>query len=286
MPSGSAGSTAGAEAPIQPTRISIGAPISAALDFYKADFGSLFLSYLLFIPLGMLGGALFYVSFIILTLVLAGIASAVGEEAGFVLLITLGPLLAIVIYAALLYFMLGLFAGHMKFVVDVCRGKKPEIGAMFSKFGTAPRLIGVMLLLAVITTPVAFLAMLPAALVGDETIGPPLLFVGWLCAMGWNLFIQLTFGLAPFLIVDQNLGVIDSLKTSASITSGNRLALFVIGLYCSFLAFVGTLLCGFGILFTIPLAITTVATAYLMMSGQNTPGPPRVVPGQYGSGRP
>ena len=74
-----------------------------------------------------------------------------------------------------------------------------------------------------------------------------------------------------YVILDRNVGAIDSLKLSKEMTTGNKLTLFVLGLLAGLLGLVVTLLtCGVGLLFVAPFMTLLGAVTYLAMTGQPT----------------
>lgn len=74
-----------------------------------------------------------------------------------------------------------------------------------------------------------------------------------------------------YLILDRNVGVMDSLKLSREVTTGNKLTLFVLGLLSGLLGVVVILLtCGVGLLAVAPFMALLGAVTYLIMTGQPT----------------
>lgn len=91
-----------------------------------------------------------------------------------------------------------------------------------------------------------------------RAIGASILF-GLMVAIGFMLlivpgiYLALRFGQYMYGIVDKDLGVIDSLKYSSSITTNNRLNLFVLWIFGFLLTIAGMLACGVGLLVVIPI---------------------------------
>jgi uncharacterized membrane protein len=90
-----------------------------------------------------------------------------------------------------------------------------------------------------------------------------------------SIYILLTFMQYYYLIIDHNLGPVDSLAASREITRGNKLPMVAIFLVGFVLNLVGFLACCIGVLFTAPFVILSVTMTYLVMSGGATATPLR-----------
>jgi len=82
-----------------------------------------------------------------------------------------------------------------------------------------------------------------------------------------GLFALAFWGLAPFYVIDQNMGIGDAFKASANAASKKGLAFPV--LLCYVIGWLGSLACGIGALITVPLAF--VAVSYLYRYANNQP---------------
>jgi hypothetical protein len=72
----------------------------------------------------------------------------------------------------------------------------------------------------------------------------------------------------PLLVIDRRRGVLGSLTTAWAVTRSNRLTSFLMWLLTMGLAFLGYMLCCFGILLTLPLSYTIIASGFLLMCGE------------------
>jgi len=108
------------------------------------------------------------------------------------------------------------------------------------------------------------------AATGDQNTALVVLLVGLLVGAIPLLYVALTFSQFQFLIVDRNLGALESLSTSNTIMSGNRLSLFALGLLTGLLNMAGFCACLIGLVFTAPYVVLLFAVAYLAMTGQPT----------------
>jgi uncharacterized membrane protein len=98
--------------------------------------------------------------------------------------------------------------------------------------------------------------------------------VGFLLLIIPGIIFALMLSQYLYLIVDRNVGILESLELSRQITHGNKLTIFVLWLLSSALIFLGLLMCCVGVVFTGPLVSLMFAVAYLAMTGQPTADQP------------
>ncbi|MEC7697080.1 MAG: DUF975 family protein [Planctomycetota bacterium] len=82
------------------------------------------------------------------------------------------------------------------------------------------------------------------------------------------IILGVMFSQAVLLVVDRGMGSLEAMRQSIRITRGNRLALFVLGLIFSVVAFLGALAFGIGLFFVMPVCWIIGTTAFLTMTGQ------------------
>src|SRR6185312_15072946 len=82
-----------------------------------------------------------------------------------------------------------------------------------------------------------------------------------------GIYASLTFMQYFYLIVDRDLGAIESLTASREITQGNKLSIFAVGLIGGLLYLAGALVCCVGAIFTGPYVVLSFTVMYLLMSG-------------------
>ncbi|MBU2632341.1 glycerophosphoryl diester phosphodiesterase membrane domain-containing protein [Patescibacteria group bacterium] len=94
---------------------------------------------------------------------------------------------------------------------------------------------------------------------------------GIIIVFGFILFIipgiilALRLQFAPYLVIDKKTRVMESIKKSWNMTSGQAWNLFLFGLLLAVLNILGALLLGVGLLITIPIAAIAVAFVYLKL---------------------
>jgi len=143
-------------------------------------------------------------------------------------------------------FALWLNIGLALLFLDVARGREPSLGDLFRG---GPYYLTV--LVATILVTLVYCAGLVLLII------PGIIFA---------LMLSQYF----YLIVDRNVGIIESLELSKQITHGNKLMILVLWLLSVALVFAGFLMCCVGVIFTAPLVSLMYAVAYLAMTGQPT----------------
>ena len=84
-----------------------------------------------------------------------------------------------------------------------------------------------------------------------------------------GVYLALRYGQYMNAIVDRDLGIIDSLKYSSTLTTNNRINVFVLWLFAVLLAFAGVLACGVGVFFVMPVIWLAFTVAYRWMQYGN-----------------
>jgi hypothetical protein len=87
-----------------------------------------------------------------------------------------------------------------------------------------------------------------------------------------------------YVLVDRDVGVIESLKISRQITAGNKLSLFLLYIVGSVLGILGVCAFCIGYLFVVGFMFLMLAVAYLTMSGQSIAIPAPYSPAAYAGG--
>jgi uncharacterized membrane protein/phage FluMu protein Com len=86
-----------------------------------------------------------------------------------------------------------------------------------------------------------------------------------------GIIIALMFSVWMPVLIDQRVGVIDSLRYSAQATKGNKLTIFAVGIVASGLVLALTVVtCFVGFFFVYPYAMLLFVVTYLAMTGQST----------------
>jgi len=138
--------------------------------------------------------------------------------------------------------------GMIRICFAVVRAQPTEIGMIFSGGPWLLRYIGASILFGIAV------------------------FVGFLLLVIPGIYFLVTYWSYVFFIVDRDVGVFEAFQLAGEYGSGNRLNALVLGLIAFGLSVLGFLACFVGLLVTVPLATLMATTAYLMMTGQFSPG--------------
>jgi hypothetical protein len=153
--------------------------------------------------------------------------------------------------------------GWTKMWLDTARGRAPNFADAFSGLSKFLPMLGLVLLSALIILSGMALFVVPGIILG---IG---------------------FMFASWFMVDKNMGVIDSLKASWNVTSGQRAKLFGFGIALMGVILLGYFACCIGVMAALPVAQLATGIVYLRLTGQASfdPGAPDQYappPGGYG----
>jgi phage FluMu protein Com/uncharacterized membrane protein len=136
--------------------------------------------------------------------------------------------------------------GQIRCFLRVARGQPVEYGEIFTGGPWLLRIIGASILYGLMVLGGVLLLIVP------------------------GIILALMFGQYYYLIVDRDMGVMDSLSMAKQITDGNKWTLFLMGLVCSGLTLAGVLALCVGVLAVIPYVTLLQVMAYLTMTGQPT----------------
>lgn len=134
-----------------------------------------------------------------------------------------------------LYFVISL--GLTKIFLDLYDGKPLNLSNFYSLYPLAPRYAGASILYGLIVLGGYILLIIPGII--------------------WSI----KFSFYSYLIVDKNVGLMDSLKKSSVLTQGVKMNLFLFGFMIILLNILGLLALGVGLLVTIP--TTIMASVYV-----------------------
>jgi len=250
-------------------------------ELYKRCFGTMCL-----IGLVLFGIAFLFAPLHMLISMLQQVAvRAEGPEAGLFFAVLVGCDWFFSIIQNLLQFYLTL--GAIRHALYIARGGTDfQIKLMFPPFMMYLRMIGFSLIFMgisiVVLLPALFLIVAGSVFVATtggfnaESPGPGIIFIaligtGILCGViGWCFLIWFGVRMYPaqFFIADRDMGVIDSLKQSWHVSSGNFWALFLGSLVLGLCGTSGMLLCCIGFFLTIAIPWLGGGLAYLQLTGQ------------------
>lgn len=164
--------------------------------------------------------------------------------------------------------------GETIFFIKTARGQSGEFGDIFAGGPYLLRALGAGILFVLGMLLICGVCLAPAgvlALVEAEEAAVIALIVGLPIGVIGGAIFSMTFFPYYYLIIDQNLGVIDSFSVARTVTVGNRLTAFALILCTSIICGLITLCtCGIGLLGVLPYIALLYPVIYLMMIGQPT----------------
>ena len=175
----------------------------------------------------------------VVSLVCQGIGAAAGEEAILIAASLFGNVVTTV-------FSIWIGIGQSLYFLKVARGQTAEISDIFAG------------------GPWFFSILVASILVGL------IVMVGFVLCIVPGVIFALMFSQFYYLILDRNVGVMDSLNISKEIMTGNKLTLFLIWLVGIALFVLGCLPCCLGLLAVVPFLTLLAPVTYLVMTGQRT----------------
>lgn len=174
-------------------------------------------------------------------------------------------------------FSVWIYIGVALGLLKIARGQETSLGELFNGGAYFLRVFGASLLYGLMVMGVfsilffpALVGILVALQGGDEAL---MIFaaigLGLLCWIP-AMILSLMYSQFYYLIIDRDVGVLESFSLSREITTGNKLTLFVIWVLIGLLNMAGVLPCFLGLLFTIPFTALLNLIVYLAMTGQPT----------------
>jgi uncharacterized membrane protein len=139
-----------------------------------------------------------------------------------------------------------LSGGYHVLLIRVARGERAELGDLFSGGHYFVRLFLANILFTLLALTGFVLFIIP------------------------YVFVILIFWPYTYVIVDKDTGVVEAFRKSQELTTGNLLAIFVLGLAVMGINMLGQMACYVGMLFSIPLGALIFTVAYCRMSRQAT----------------
>ena len=175
---------------------------------------------------------------------------------------------------ACLLFQIWIEIGLALFFLKKARGQHVEIVEVFAGWPYFGKVLLATLLIVAIVFGIVLVCVAPLALVGvaiSKDMAVVLGVAGGLVAAVLICYVSLMLSQFRYLILDRNMGVIESLKTSKDLMEGNKLTLFLIGLVAGVAAVLLSILtCGIGYLIVLPYLAMMNAVIYLTITSQLT----------------
>jgi hypothetical protein len=163
--------------------------------------------------------------------------------------------------------------GQALFFLKKARGHDAEIGEIFTGWPYFWKILGSTILVGLIMIGILAVCVLPPLLVGlaiSETATVILAVAGGVVGVALVIFLSLMLSQFYYLILDRNVGVMESLKMSKELMEGNKLTMLGIGVLSFLLMCVAMIPCFLGLLVAIPFFALMYPVIYLTVTGQPT----------------
>lgn len=162
-------------------------------------------------------------------------------------------------------------AGLIRIFVNMVRGRPYSIGGLLEEAGYAGKLFGAAILQFLMAMGLGMLMALPIVGLTFLTGSPTVAFIGQLLGFVLNVVVNILLLLTPYLIVDQDRGVLDAISESASAMKDKILVTLglLLTVALGLLVFVLVTL-GLGLLLAGPFMLVLIAAIYARATGQRT----------------
>ncbi|HBO43552.1 MAG TPA: hypothetical protein DD670_06405, partial [Planctomycetaceae bacterium] len=166
--------------------------------------------------------------------------------------------------------------GTTLFYLKTARGLPADISNIFAGGPYYLRVLGGTALFALGLFAIFAAFVLPCGLIGlafDPAIGMIGIMVGGVLAMVPMAIFHYTFFPFFYLIIDRNMGIIESFAAARDITPGNRLIVFLIVLVVGLVgSAINQATCNLGVLVVVPFTMLLYPVIYLLLIGHPTAG--------------
>ena len=179
--------------------------------------------------------------------------------------IYLGVALAVVVGFPMLVGSIWITAGCQIFALRLIRGARATLEDIFRGGPYLVRAVGASLFVFSLHGIAYLILVVPGIMLDGSVVS----IIGNLAFQAITTVINLFVFLSIYMIVDRDLGVIESIRNSVVFMRGNKLMVFLIQLAVFILGSVGTIFtCSAGLLFVVPYVILLNAVIYLQATGQ------------------
>lgn len=158
--------------------------------------------------------------------------------------------------------------GFIKITLAFCDGQRPKFGTLFDALDCFWRYIGTGLLYCLIIMGTFIGGVLLPKLLSVTTYIPYSGLLVFLVVFIVAVILSIKFSLWFYFVIDKNLGPINALRASSQTTTGVKWSLFVFGILCGLINFLGALCFVIGLFATFPTVMVAMALVYRQLSAQ------------------
>jgi hypothetical protein len=246
--------------PIVPTKMDLGDVLNRTWEIFKAQLGIVILVF--FAVIGVNIGAS-----MVLNVVTQIVMAAANDQA-------VAIIVQVILQIGMWLVQTWLGLGQLKVYLKVARGQPAEFTDLFTGGPYLLRVILGSILISLLMIGVTLPFGAPPLIAWLATNDPNVTAIAGLASGVFWLpllaFVGLSLFQFQYLVVDRDMEVMDSLRNSYEIMSGNRLMMFVYGIVATLLYILGLVACCVGALFTVSYSVLGLAVIYLVITGQPT----------------
>ena len=174
--------------------------------------------------------------------------------------------LALLLMTFVIEIILGI--GLIKIVLGFCDSLKPRFSTLFNGWDCFWRYLGAGLLYCLIVGGAFIACILPFTLLSVLMRTPWFALVAFIAASIPIAILSIKFSLCFYFVIDRGLGPINALRASSWATKGAKWSLFVFGILCGLINFLGFLCLFVGLFATFPTIMVAMALVYRDLSAQ------------------
>ena len=161
-----------------------------------------------------------------------------------------------------------LVIGLIKIALSFCDSQKPVFSTLFNGFDCFWRYIGIELLCGLIIGGASIACVLLCILLYTVTHSPHFILPVLIAFLILVVILSIKLSLCLYFVVDKGLGPINALRASSRATKGAKWSLFVFGILCGLINFLGALCFFVGLFATGPTVMVAMALVYRQLSEQ------------------
>ena len=158
--------------------------------------------------------------------------------------------------------------GFIKISLAFCDGNRPKFSTLFDAQDCFWRYIGAAFLYCLIMMGTFVGGIFLPKFLSFTTYIPYSGFLVLLVVIIMTVVLSIKFSLCFYFVIDKKLGPITALRASSRTTMGAKLSLFVFGILCGLINFVGVLCFVVGLFATFPAVMVAMALVYRQLSAQ------------------
>lgn len=178
------------------------------------------------------------------------------------------PFLMLALLPVMLIIEIVVGIGLIRITFAFCDGNHPKFSTLFNARGCFWRYIGTALLYGLIIMAASAAGVLVPRFLFVTAFIPYSGLLILIAVVIMTVILSIKFSLCLYFVIDKKLGPVNALRASSRATTGVKLSLFVFGILCGLINFVGVLCFIIGLFATLPTVMVAMALVYRQLSAQ------------------